>query len=238
MGNRVRCVFFDLGGTILDISCCYLGLAEAWRELGISAKASPTELTGEWIAMGQELHLKGSVVGDRGLFEVSSRAMMAAMAHLGIPGDHVTALKLTEAAWKAVRQLAKPFPDAAPSVFEELQGLGYRLGIITDVDLDVFRAVSSRVPCLEAFDPIVCSWEVGVTKPDVRIFQHALGLADCRPHEAVFVGDVPLDVQGAKATGMFAAIVDRRRTYPQQPRPDLVISGLGELPGALGRLGR
>jgi epoxide hydrolase-like predicted phosphatase len=54
----------------------------------------------------------------------------------------------------------------------------------------------------ELFDAVVISGEVGMRKPEPRIYLHtarALGLA---PHECVFVDDLPHNVQGAVATGM------------------------------------
>ncbi len=231
--SRIKFLFFDLGGTILDLSCCYLGVVEAWRELRITSRVSPAELTRLWADLSQEFIGSREPKGPRGVFETTTDAMTVAMSQLSIPGDHKVAAKLTEAAWRAVRKKAKPFPDALPGVFRELKTLGYSLGIITDGDPDVIDDLLPRVPCFELFEVVVCSWEVGTTKPNARIFARALESSGSLPRNTAFVGDAPADVQGAKSADMFTVIVDRFGTYVGRPSPDLIVESLGELPHAL-----
>ena len=51
---------------------------------------------------------------------------------------------------------------------------------------------------------MVISAEVGIMKPDPRIFQYALEQLDVAPAEAVFVDDVIENVEAARAFGMHA----------------------------------
>lgn len=105
-----------------------------------------------------------------------------------------------------------------------LQSLGLRIGIICDVGLSpstVLRSYLERHRVLDAFDHWSFSDEVGVYKPDPRIFDHALtGLGGIDPAAAVHVGDLRrTDVAGALAFGMTAVRYagsndDRRPTGP------------------------
>ena len=54
----------------------------------------------------------------------------------------------------------------------------------------------------DAFDDLVISAEVGVMKPDPKIYQIALVQLSVEPPEAVFVDDTPANVEGANAMGM------------------------------------
>ena len=54
----------------------------------------------------------------------------------------------------------------------------------------------------DAFDFMIISAEVGVAKPEARIFQLALDQAGVRANEAVFVDDMPENVEAARAGGM------------------------------------
>ncbi len=54
------------------------------------------------------------------------------------------------------------------------------------------------------FEPIVYSHEVGLAKPDQRIFALACELLGVLPHEAVFIDDRPVNVAAARASGMHA----------------------------------
>lgn len=90
-----------------------------------------------------------------------------------------------------------------------LQQRGVRIGIICDVGLTpstVLRGHLERHGVLDAFDHWSFSDEVGVYKPDPRIFDHALtGLGDIEPGAAAHVGDLRrTDVAGARAFGMTA----------------------------------
>ncbi len=56
------------------------------------------------------------------------------------------------------------------------------------------------------FDVVVISGEVGMRKPEERIFQHAAGLLGLDPAECVFVDDIEANTQAAEAIGMTAIL--------------------------------
>ena len=59
------------------------------------------------------------------------------------------------------------------------------------------------------FDSIVVSDDVGSAKPDPRIFHIALNEHGLKPSEAVYVGDMDVDVQGALAAGLKPVLIQR-----------------------------
>lgn len=54
----------------------------------------------------------------------------------------------------------------------------------------------------DLFDAVVISAEVGMRKPDERIFRHALDLLALDPHECVFIDDIEHNVRAAEALGI------------------------------------
>jgi epoxide hydrolase-like predicted phosphatase len=54
----------------------------------------------------------------------------------------------------------------------------------------------------ELFDAVVISGEVGMRKPEPRIFWHAAALLDVGPEQCVFVDDVEANVKAAIGCGM------------------------------------
>ncbi|GAA3830214.1 hypothetical protein GCM10022226_58820 [Sphaerisporangium flaviroseum] len=54
----------------------------------------------------------------------------------------------------------------------------------------------------EYFDQVVISGEVGMRKPEPRIFHHALGLVGLRPQECVFIDDIEANITAAQALGI------------------------------------
>lgn len=59
---------------------------------------------------------------------------------------------------------------------------------------------------LDLVDQLVCSAEVGVAKPDRRIFEIALERLGVQPEEAVFVDDAEDHVEAARALGIHAIL--------------------------------
>jgi putative hydrolase of the HAD superfamily len=56
----------------------------------------------------------------------------------------------------------------------------------------------------ELFDVVVISCEVGMRKPEERIFRHTASLLDLAPEECVFIDDVQANVAAAEAIGLVA----------------------------------
>lgn len=52
------------------------------------------------------------------------------------------------------------------------------------------------------FDVVVISGEVGMRKPEERIFRHAAGLLGLDPAECVFIDDIEANIKAAEALGM------------------------------------
>lgn len=78
---------------------------------------------------------------------------------------------------------------------------GYQTGLISNAWPDL-RDYIVRQKFDDAFDHMVISAEVGVMKPEARIYQIALEQAGVGPNEAVFVDDFVENIEGARAVGM------------------------------------
>jgi putative hydrolase of the HAD superfamily len=74
----------------------------------------------------------------------------------------------------------------------------------------------------DMFDVVVISGEVGMRKPEERIFRHAAGLLGLAPAQCVFIDDIEVNVAAAEALGMTAIL---------HHDPAATIARLGELLG-------
>jgi 2-haloalkanoic acid dehalogenase type II len=130
----------------------------------------------------------------------------------------------------------KPFPDVVPALAELKRD--FALGMVTNGPCDLQRHKIERAGLKDCFAAIVISREVGVMKPDPRIFAIALERLDVAPTEAIFVGDTPrTDIVGAHAAGMKAVWLNRDNCPPEHGIvPDAEIRELPELRPALERL--
>ena len=120
------------------------------------------------------------------------------------------------------------YEDVLP-VLDELRRAGLKIGLVSNGarDLGSF-VVHHRLDV----DAAVGSREHGWTKPHETIFRAALERLGVQPEEAAMVGDsLADDVEGARALGMRAFLVDRENRYPGVEGR---LSDLYGLPAALG----
>jgi FMN phosphatase YigB (HAD superfamily) len=140
---------------------------------------------------------------------VATNAAEDILEELGydVPGGLRVAL--IESFTTATHDAEVSLTEHAADAIESLRSAGLRVGIVCDVGLTpsvTLRSYLERHGVLELFDHWSFSDEVGVYKPDPRIFRHALaGLGDIDPARCAHVGDLRrTDVAGALGMGMTA----------------------------------
>jgi len=89
------------------------------------------------------------------------------------------------------------------SIVEYLRSLRprYKTGLISNAWSDM-REYLVRQKLDDAFDTLTISAEVGVAKPEAKIYLLALEQAQVEPEAAVFVDDVPANIEACEALGM------------------------------------
>ena len=110
----------------------------------------------------------------------------------------------------------------------------YKIGIIANQNPGSKERLN-KLGLLKYIDLVIASAEEGVEKPDLRIFQLALERANCKPEEAVMVGDrIDNDMIPAKKIGMKTVWIKQgfgglseQMTEAQQP--DYSVDSLKEL---------
>jgi putative hydrolase of the HAD superfamily len=95
----------------------------------------------------------------------------------------------------AATELSDPMHELVRAV----RAAGLRTGLLSN-SWGVGAYPSHLFPGL--FDAVVISAEVGMRKPEERIFQHAASLLGVAPPECVFIDDIEANVQAAEALGM------------------------------------
>jgi putative hydrolase of the HAD superfamily len=130
----------------------------------------------------------------------------------------------------------KPYPDVKPCL-DSLKD-NYRLGLVTNGPGDLQHQKIDRGGLKGCFGAAVISREVGVKKPDQRIFAIALDRLGVTASDSVFIGDMPkTDIIGARAAGLKAIWLNRDNVpRPDSIVPDRTIRSLSELPDALAAL--
>jgi putative hydrolase of the HAD superfamily len=132
-----------------------------------------------------------------------------------------------EAGWGAPENF-ELYEDALP-VLEELRAAELQIGLVSNGIRDLTEFVAHHRLDVDA---IVDSRTHGRVKPHPTIFRAVLELLGVEPAEAVVVGDsLEEDVEGARALGMRALLVDREERHPDAADR---LTDLYGLPAALG----
>jgi len=96
----------------------------------------------------------------------------------------------------------------ALDVLREQKAAGRTLVLLSNTDVLRFGHIRRTYPEILIFDDYVLSYELGMVKPEPRIYLEAARRAGCRPEECVFIDDIPENVAAAMKLGM-AGIVYR-----------------------------
>ncbi|MEO3992260.1 pyrimidine 5'-nucleotidase [Pseudocitrobacter cyperus] len=138
--------------------------------------------------------------------------------------------ELNDAFMNAMAEICAPLPGAA-SLINALKGKA-KLGIITNGFTSLQQIRLERTGFRDYFDLLIISEEVGVAKPDRRIFDHALELAGNPDRSRVLmVGDTAeSDILGGMNAGWSTCWLNaHQRPLPDGIKPDWTVSSLSEL---------
>jgi putative hydrolase of the HAD superfamily len=141
-------------------------------------------------------------------------------------GAHACAVEITRG-WERHENF-ELYEDTLP-VLDELRRHGLKIGLVSNSARDVHAFARHHALDIDAG---ISSFHHGKTKPHASIFRAVLDLLGVEPGEAAMVGDtVEDDVEGARALGMQAVLLDRLGGHAGfEPR----IEDLYALPAALG----
>ena len=222
VSHHLDVVFIDVGGPLYDDRPYYRSILNALREMGASMSDEAYAREYERCRQAQD----------------GSFRRRLAHAFLGPDAD---VRELTARA-------AQHWRYSAASLHEDVRGCleilapAYRLGVIAN-QLASVRDAMRRDGIDHYFTVWAVSEELGVEKPDPRIFAYGIERAGVAPERTAMVGDrLDYDVIPARRARMHAVWILRGEA-PSHPTDqqlllaDAAIHTLRELPGALQRIG-
>jgi 2-haloalkanoic acid dehalogenase type II len=121
--------------------------------------------------------------------------------------------KVTEHWWDHAGLEA--YPDVLETL-ETLRSMGVKTGIVTNGFRYDYERILEMLDLAGYFDVVVGADTCGVSKPDGRIFLHAVDELGVEPGEAVFVGnEYKYDYVGARGAGLKPLLIDRKGDAPE-----------------------
>jgi HAD superfamily hydrolase (TIGR01549 family) len=191
----VRAVLFDLDDTITDFaSAADAAFMAAFSDIAEEHGVDVNELHSSYMGLFEEfytLHLEGCI----NLEEFRVYRFSRAFEMVGLPVDD-DFLDLTVDFQFYYNEELETFPGAC-QVLRELDKV-FPLGLITNGPTDAQWMKINKFRLSEVFEVILVSGQLGISKPDPRIFDVALEGLRVAPEEAVMVGNsLEHDHQGA-----------------------------------------
>jgi 2-haloacid dehalogenase len=128
--------------------------------------------------------------------------------------DHADKIALWRDEWE---KMLRDEIAGSVEILAELRAKGHRLHALTNWSAETFPVARRRFEFLKWFEHIVVSGEVGMAKPDPRIFELAIERCKLVPSRTVFIDDSLKNVEAGRNAGLHAL----HFTDPQQLRADL-----------------
>jgi len=113
-----------------------------------------------------------------------------------------------------------------------LRTRGLRLALVTNGFAETHREKIVLLQLEDAFDEVFIADEVGMLKPDPRLFALACERLGVLPAAAAMVGDrYERDIRGAHDVGLFTVWLNvRDETVPSgAPRPDAIVTAIADV---------
>jgi FMN phosphatase YigB (HAD superfamily) len=191
--RRPAALLFDFGGTLDGPGLTWKTRAFAlYRAAGLAAASAEFDP----VFYAADDALVGAVPATLGLDETVRRLFQGISDGLGMADDRLT----TRLADRFIDDARTSLRDSG-RLLARLAGR-HRLGVVSNFYGNL-GAVCADTGLTAVLGVIADSTALGWTKPDPRIFRHALDALGVSPADAVFVGDSrPRDMEGARALTM------------------------------------
>src|ERR1700720_1867962 len=194
---------FDLGGVLIDWNPRYL-----YRKLFVGDDAA------------MEHFLANVCTPLWNSQQDAGRTFAEACASLKV--HHPTHAELIDAWFHRHEEMLAGPVSGTVELLADLRARGVSLYALSNWSAETFPTALKRFEFLQWFQGILLSGEVGLIKPDPRIFQLFFETFAIDPAEAIFIDDMPPNVDAATALGMHGILF----TDPRALRDELVKIGL------------
>jgi putative hydrolase of the HAD superfamily len=197
--KRYDALVVDWGGVL---TAPLQGVMSAWAEADGVDFTAFGDMLKEWRELAQGEAGRGPDAGpvaalERGEITAADFEVLVA-DELGRRGSPVSAAGL-------LGRMLGGLEEREPAMFDLLRrakDAGLRLALLSNSWGNSY----DRTGWDDLFDAVVISGEVGMRKPEPRIFQHVAELLGVPPERCVMLDDLPWNIEAARAAGMSALL--------------------------------
>ncbi len=212
---RIETLFLDAGGVLVNPN---------WRRVAAALNQQGIVVTADAL---QEAEPKAKRAMDTVEYVAASGDASRAQRYFDLVFDMagVAAGPARQEALRGVREyharenLWEDVPADVRAALLRFQTAGLPVVVVSNSN-GRLRDLLRRLGLLEFFALVVDSFEEGVEKPDPRLFEVAMDRAGARRESTLHVGDFyEIDVVGARAAGLHAALLDVAGLYSTHDCP-------------------
>lgn len=226
-GNSVECnlIILDMDGTIIDIKHRFESMAKVRTEI---MKRTVGDYATELWAKASRIDLESGKFELNGALTSAPRRedLMVAATAIAINGESWRkAKKIAEQIYtEADNILASTYkPVLLPGVLGALKRMkdaGFKLAVATNAPHVSAEDLMESVDLKGVFETIIGADEVEKGKPAPDMILLACERCECVPYEAVYVGDMPMDMEAGKGAGVAAVIAVKSEFFTESRYSD------------------
>jgi HAD superfamily hydrolase (TIGR01549 family) len=243
--SRMKAVVFDLGHTLIDYYIDWRepenrAISDFYRAISENRDDPPDKCVFVETMIQELENARGRRRVE--MIEIPLQTFLGErLEQFGLPLDEGLIQEGLEIFYMALLEHRTLIPNTL-EMLQSLKENGYRVGLISDVAWGLPSYFPKRDMAFYKldvyFDDLVFSTDVGLRKPNPRIFQIALENLGIEAREAVYVGNnLQADIKGAHDSGMKAVLKKSNYFFPDDSIvPDACVDEWSELKGVLDAL--
>ncbi len=219
---HIKACVFDAYGTLFDVAAAARKVAQ---EPAFSAIKDWAALANDWrLKQLQYTWLRAITNTHCDFWQVTRDGLDFALELHGLDGDPTLRARLLDLYWEL---------DAyaeVPALLTALQSDGYATAILSNGSPAMLDAAVQSAGLDAHLDDILSVEDVGIFKPDARVYQMVCERFSCKPDQVLFVSSNGWDVAGSSGFG-FQTIWVNRAGDPQDRLDHAPLATMPDLSG-------
>ncbi|MET0134314.1 MAG: HAD family hydrolase [Kibdelosporangium sp.] len=221
----IRAICLDIDDTLIDFT--------AASRSALFAMIGRDDMWAAWQRITDE-HVARVVAGELDAKTMRRERTKAFLTDLGVLLDDETVAVLEDRRHALMGGNWRLFHDAEPCL-SWLRAAGLKLAAVTNASGAHQHTKLRTLGIADYFDTVLIAGELGMSKPDPKMFRTACDRLDVPPEQTVHVGDkLDLDAVGARDAGLHGVWLNRAATPAHRaPTGVHLINSLAKLPELL-----